>query len=357
MKKYAIRFLALLLCLTAAILPSVAEETAEKTGNTALVSFVGDISIGDSKGSGGYHNCLEKNGLAWPFSLVVDELEKDDLTVGNLEVLFTERKQHRNKMYPLKGKPEFVECLKLGSVEVVNTVNNHCLDYYIDGYKDTLKTLDDAGVGHFGCMRIGQDPEFDDLYVTDLNGIRFGFFGFSYPQTNDQKKIAERITRLREQGCDVVVVSLHWGKETHKDATSGQASYAKKILDAGADMIFGHHAHVIQQVQFYNGKLILFNTGNFTFGTMSSVDPATGIFQTEWEKTEEGTQLKMLRVIPCRTQLGPEYRPYILTEEADRTEVFKKLIRKNAPKGLVNLPESFAETGTVYLDHGEFVTE
>ncbi len=204
---------------------------------------------------------------------------------------------------------------------------------------------------------MGTKNEYDDLLVQDINGIRFGIMGFSYPQNTDIKKIEERCKRLKEeQGCDIVIVSLHWGREGYNTPKSGQVSYAKKVIDAGADMVYGHHPHVIQPINFYKGRPILYSTGNFTFGTMSRMDPATGIFQLTWEKEADGTvDLKKLQVIACETTRSPDFRPTPLTDEEAKKAVYAKLRFKNEYKDCVNLPESFLETGIAEMDHGEFV--
>ena len=338
--------------------PSPAPSPAART-DSATVSFVGDCSIGDSiqykKAVSSYHTCIDQNGYDWPFSLVKDVLAADDLTVANLEVVFTARTQHTDKMYNLVADADHVAVLNAGSIELVNTVNNHSMDFGRAGYQDSLATLEAAGVDSFGSIYAGREDGFDLLGVRDVNGIRFGFIGFSYPQEADQKRIADRIATLREQGCDVVVVSLHWGRETHPTPTTGQMNYAKRILDAGADMIWGHHPHVLQPIQFYNGKPILYSTGNFTFGTMSNVDPATGIFQLTYQKEEGRVQLAELSVVPCQTQRSPDFRPFILTEEAQRRAVFGKLVLKKEYKGFENPPASFLETGVIRLENGQLV--
>ena len=338
--------------------PSPAPSPAART-DSATISFVGDCSIGDSiqykKAVSSYHTCIDQNGYDWPFSLVKDVLAADDLTVANLEVVFTARTQHTDKMYNLVADADHVAVLNAGSIELVNTVNNHSMDFGRAGYQDSLATLEAAGIDSFGSIYAGREDGYDQLGVRDVNGIRFGFIGFSYPQEADQKRIADRIATLREQGCDVVVVSLHWGRETHPTPTTGQMNYAKRILDAGADMIWGHHPHVLQPIQFYNGKPILYSTGNFTFGTMSNVDPATGIFQLTYQKEEGRVQLAELSVVPCQTQRSPDFRPFILTEEAQRRAVFGKLVLKKEYKGFENPPASFLETGVIRLENGQLV--
>ncbi len=325
-----------------------------------LLSFVGDCSIGDSAQfvtyADSYHSTVDEKGYDWIFSLVKEYLSADDLTIANLEAVLTTKVAHTDKMYNLKAAPDHVNILTAGSIEVVNTVNNHCMDFYRGGYVDMVAHLDNAGVGHFGSVYTTQPDGYDELAVREIGGIRIGFMGFSYPQESEKKKIANRVRILKEeQGCDLVVVSLHWGRETQGKPEPGQVAFAKAAIDAGADVIYGHHPHVIQPIHFYKGKPILYSTGNFTFGTMSQVDPATGIFQLAYEKVGGEVFLKRLQVIPCQTQNDPDYRPRVLTDPAERRAVFKKLRMTTNYAKCENLPESFLETGTVYFENGKML--
>ncbi len=330
---------------------------AEK--NTVTVSFIGDCSIGDSEqyttAKSSYHVCLRNNGFAWPFSLVKDYLAADDLTVANLEVVFTTRTRHTDKKFNLKGDPSFVQVLNEGSIEMVNTVNNHCMDFMDGGYTDSLAVLEGAGIKHFGTINPGLANPHDDVTVVDVDGVKFGFVGWSYPQEYDLKNISNRILQLKNLGAEVIVVSLHWGRETYMTPEAWQNTFARNVIDAGADIVWGHHPHVIQPIGIYRGKPIMFSTGNFTFGTMSDVNPATGIFQVTFEKTASGPEMKELKVIPCTTQKSPDFRPKELTEQKDRLAVFKYLTFKKPPYMIENPPASFLETGIIQFENGQMV--
>ena len=350
----------------ATVVPTAAPTATPAPAATAsdedeiLLSFVGDCSIGDSEQYAtyetSYHSAIDRNGYDWPFSLVKDYFLADDLTVINLEVVFTDRYAHSDKLYNMVGAPDHVNVLVAGGVEMANTVNNHCMDFHREGYQDTLDTLAAAGVSWFGSVYPGQEHGFDDYPVKEIDGVRIGFIGFSYPQESDKRKISNRIKILKEeQGCDLVVVSLHWGREVTTAPTAGQVAFAKEVIDAGADVIWGHHPHVLQPIMFYKGKPIMFSTGNFTFGTMSQVDPATGIFQLAYEKVNGQVQLKRLQVIPCQTQPSPDFRPFVLTDEDARRDVFKKLVLKKEYARCTNPPASFLETGIIYFENGEML--
>lgn len=355
MKRF-ILFVTVILLILSQSVGTVAENGSDPE-NRIVLSLIGDCSIGDSGQyvtyQNSYHTTIKEHGYDWPFSLVKDILSADDLTVANLEVCLTNRTAHADKTYYLKADPQHVQILKEGSIEVVNTVNNHCEDYRGQGYQDTLDTLDAAGIRRFGSLRPNSANGYDDLLAVDVKGIRIGMLGFSYPQESDLKRIGNRITKLKEEeGCDLVIVSLHWGRETHALPNAGQMTYARNIIDMGADVIYGHHAHVTQPIQFYKGKPILYNTGNFTFGTMSQVDPSTGIFQLVYTRSENGVQLERLQVIPCRTQPAPDYRPYVCTEPDEIAQCFKRLVLPKEYKNFQNPPASFLETGIIELTDG-----
>ncbi len=330
------------------------------SGNTALLSFIGDCSIGDGfssiKSPTSYHSVVDREGYAWPFSLVKEYLASDDLTVANLEVVLTERNQRKEIKYPLRAAPDHVNILLEGSMEVVNTVNNHSMDYLRQGYLDTLAVLDEAGIARFGSVSYGMANGFDDLLVRDVNGIRFGFVGMTYPQSGDTKNLIKRVRKLKEEdGCDIVIVSLHWGRETYLTQSAGQVTMAKQLIDGGADVIYGHHPHVLQPMMFYQGKPIMFSTGNFTFGTMSKVDPHTGIFRFTYRKTEDGVLLSGIEVIPCQTSGSNDYRPFVLTDETEIRKTFRILSAKNAPAKCENPPEYFLETGRIMFDENGMI--
>ena len=330
---------------------------AAALGESLTLSFIGDCSIGEAiqyRGNEqGYTWMLDQQGYDWPFSLVREYLDNDDFTFANLEVVFTQRKNHQDKMLPLIAEPKYAQVLLNSGIDAVNTVNNHCFDYYVEGYLDTVETLNALDVKHFGSVYVGGKYAQDVLLIAEVKGIKIGALGFTYPQESDLNLIKTRIEKLRAEGCEIIIASMHWGQETHATQNSWQMKLGRKIVDAGADIVWGHHPHVLQPVQFYKGGIILYSTGNFTFGSMSSsVDRDTGIFQITFDVTEDKPEMTSLKVIPMTTTGKGDYRPHEFTEEADRQRVFKKLIYTKTTADMTNLPASFAETGEVIIENG-----
>ena len=323
--------------------------------NTMTLSFIGDCSLGDAvqyrNTKSGFTSAILENGTDWPFSTVADYFTADDCTFANLEVVLTEHAgQKANKEYPLIGRPEFAQCLVAGGIDVVNTVNNHCRDFGVAGYNDTLANLESAGVEYFGSTDWGNHPEWDIVATREVNGCLIGMIGLSYPQNSDLKHIGKHIQSLREQGCQLVIVSLHWGREGHLTPNAGQFSYAQKVIDSGADVVWGHHPHVLQPVYFYNGKPIFFSTGNFVFGTISSLDPYTGIFQLTYDLDADGNPtLRCFSTVALRFRKGGgEFRPLVLEDEQE-IRTFRSRVRGKAMKTVTALPEGFLDTGEAWL--------
>jgi poly-gamma-glutamate synthesis protein (capsule biosynthesis protein) len=343
------------LCLGALWTRAAADEAAD----TLVISLLGDCSIGDAYQSryiaSSFTQVTAQNGFDWPFSTISAYLKSDDLTLANLEVSLTDRKPQTRKKFSLIAPASHVEVLLQGGVDAVNTVNNHCLDYGREGYRDTLQALDDAGIGSFGTLYPDTDREIGRVLVRTVKGVRIGMIGFSYPKWADVEHARKRIEALREQGCQLVIVSMHWGRELHAQPELGQRTIGKGLIDAGADVVYGHHPHVIEPIQVYKGKPIFYSTGNFIFGTMGRADPDTGIFQLIY-RLDGGVALDTLRVIPLRTRGMGDFRPYELIGAAERTALFTKLQKiRQKLEGVQNLPDSFLETGVARFENGALV--
>ncbi len=323
------------------------------------LSFLGDCSIGDSLNArnniSSMTQSILQNGDEWLFSTVSDTLSRDDFTLANLEVVLTDR---TSPLYPLKvfnmiGYPAFSRVLRLGGIDGLNTVNNHCIDFRYGGYEDTLANLESEGLMHFGSLNPARKTNrYIDLGRIEIKGIRIGLIGFTYPTNDNLKLIEEDIRTLRSEGCQIVIVSLHWGREEHQTPNASQFPYAQKILDAGADVIWGHHPHVLQPVYFHDGKPVFFSTGNFVFGTIKNLDPASGIFQLTWNLGEDGSvTLDHFTMIPTQIRHGrQEYRPLVLKEKNDRKKCLQHVIGKTDRNGFIRLPDGFADTGVVYIN-------
>lgn len=321
---------------------------------TLTLSFVGDVSIGDAaqyvKHASSFHGTVAANGLDWPFSEVAHVLLKDDVTVANLEGSITTRKSHKDIRYPLVIDPANIQVLVQGGIDVVNTANNHAYDFFADGYQDTLSALDAAGIGHFGTLSPPSSTKVDRQTVVTRKGIQIGFLGYTYPQNKDLALIEKAVAALRAEGCSLIVLSLHWGRETHMQPNSAQIKFAEKAIQLGVDVVYGHHPHVLQPIAMYGNAPVMFSTGNFVFGTMSKVDPSTGVFQLVYEIADGAPVLSEVRVIPYRTSGSGDYRAMRVTDTAEQQKIFRFLRMEKVPAGYTALPEAFLTTGVAQLN-------
>lgn len=306
---------------------------------TLTISLVGDCTIGSIRyleSASSFTSKMKKLGFEYPFSLFSERFLSDDLTVANCEGVFTNRRTPAKKdKLSLSATPDFAEIFRLGGVDAVNTENNHTYDFGRAGRNDTLEALDAQEIGHFGG---------GELFMTEMKGVKIGMTGYTFPHRNDISRQKADIEQLKAAGCDLIIVSMHWGREEKTTVTKEQRRLGPELIDAGADIVFGHGPHVLQPIEMYNGKPIFYSLANFTFGANAGPkDPDTAAISLEYDWAQGVLTLKHLEAIPARMHDKKDYRPYEYTEEKDRERVFQKLIFKNAEESA--LPSGFELTG------------
>lgn len=299
------------------------------------ISVVGDCTLGTDENFN-YARSLnayyEKNGPAYFLKNVKSIFEADDLTIANLEGTFTDLKTRADKTYAFKGPAEFVKILTSSSVEAVTLANNHSRDYGAQSLTDTRNTLDAAGVVHFG---------YDVTKVVEVKGVKVGLVGIYelIDHTGRAQQVKDNIAKVKSEGADIVIVIFHWGIERDAAPNSHQTMLGRLAIDEGADLVCGHHPHVLQGIETYKGKNIVYSLGNFCFGGNSNPsDKDTMIFQQTFTVTKEGVKDdNVTNVIPC--SLSSErnrnnYQPTPATgSEAER--IMKKIKDRSE---LIKLP-------------------
>ena len=203
---------------------------------------------------------LEKYGMSYPFAHLQELFSNDDMTFVNLECVLKDTAQGKapDRLYNFRGMTAYTQVLLDASIEQVNLANNHFIDYKMAGRESTRAALDEAGIAHSG---------FGDLYIWEINGHKIGFGGcreFVYNQ--DKETIARDIAALKEEGCEVIIYSCHWGTEYEPLHNRAQESMAKAAIAAGADIIIGTHPHVVQGINQIDGAVVLYSLGNLMFG-------------------------------------------------------------------------------------------
>ena len=303
---------------------SQAEEMTEATSKqpvTITVSAVGDCTLGTDDSfdyDDSFTNAFyEKDDPGWFLANVQEFFAADDLTIVNFEGTLSERGEREEKTYAFRGNPSFVKVLTEGSVEAANLANNHSFDYGWDSYEDTKETLGNAGITNFG---------YDRSAVIEINGIKVGLTGTLalYDEEEARDGMVEQIEWVKSQGAQLVISSIHWGDEGEYYQTDFQEYLGHEAIDAGADLVIGHHPHRLQPMEVYKGKHILYSLGNFCFGgNRYPSDMDSAIYQQTFT-FEDGILLgdDDFRVIPCSISSSAEYNNYQPTpvegEDAER---------------------------------------
>lgn len=276
------------------------------------------------------------NDYSYLFKNAYNLFSKDDITTVNLESTFTNSNVKANKTYVFKAPPEFAEALKDGSIEGVNLANNHTMDYYEKGFKDTLESLKKYNISYFGL---------DNKWIKDVKGVKIGFLGYEGFEYNNEikNKIKTDISELKNSGCAAVVINFHWGVERSYYPNSVQKALAHYAIDQGADLIVGHHPHVIQGIEQYKGKIISYSLGNFCFGGNSNpTDKETFVLQTKFY-FKNGVLLKYnVRAVPFRISSVNSSNDYCPTplNGSDKENVINKI--NSLSKGFgFNIKDSF----------------
>ena len=217
----------------------------------------------------------------------------------------TEETSRADKTFAFKAPAEYAQILTSGSVEAVNTANNHSHDYGEQSYTDTLTALDNAGITHFG---------YDDTAVMDIKGIKVGLVGIYELKDHlgREQQLKDNIAKVKADGAELIVVIFHWGNETETVPDTNQMTLGRLAIDEGADLVCGHHPHVLQGIETYKGKNIVYSLGNFCFGGNSSPsDMDTMIFQQTFTVTSEGVQAdNVTNIIPCSISSADGYNNY-----------------------------------------------
>lgn len=273
------------------------------------ISAVGDCTIGTDeqfdKSSNFDAFYIVKKDPAYFFQNVNEILSADDLTIINMEGTLTESTDRQDKTFAFKGDPKYTEVLTAGSVEAANLANNHSKDYGEQSYTDTIQNLENAGIATFG---------YDRTAVLDVKGVKVGLVGIYVlaDGMDRQQQVIENIQAVKEQGAQVVIVSFHWGAEKSNYPDDIQKSLAHIAVDSGADLVLGHHPHVLQGIEKYNGKNIVYSLGNFCFGgNRNPSDKDTMIFQQTFT-FENGTLVQddVTNIIPCSLSSVSQYNDY-----------------------------------------------
>ncbi|WP_409304598.1 CapA family protein [Peribacillus sp. SCS-155] len=297
----------------------------EPVTETIKISAAGDFTLGTDESfayTGSFPDEADNQGLSYFAEKLDNIFKKDDFSSVNLETTLTNATQKAEKTFRFKGDPSYVKILQLAGIESVNLANNHIKDYLEKGYEDTKAVLKNNNVGYFG---------YENEYVTTVKGVKIGALGYEGWQDTPElrNKVSTAITNLRNQGVQIVLVHFHWGIESNYVPNESQKTLARFTIDSGADLILGHHPHVVQGIEEYKGRYIVYSLGNFMFGgNRNPRDKDTFVFQqTFYIENGKLSDKKDMKIIPfsiSSVSSRNNYQPTLLKgAEADR--VLKKV--------------------------------
>lgn len=302
------------------------EEEPEPVVNTVTITATGDCSLGALQMhgySGSFHSYYDSKGETYFFQNFKEIFEADDLTLINLECVLTTSENRVEKTFNIKGKPEYTGIMTSSSIEAVSLGNNHSADYGPQSLTDTKNALDAAGILYAINDTISYYTTDEGLVVAMVSASITG--GGS---TRDQY-LLDGVVAARNQGADLVVACCHWGIEREHYPNDYQRNLGHKLIDAGADLVVGNHPHVLQGVEEYNGKIIIYSLGNFSFGAnRNPADKNTAVYQQTFTFIDGVLQTDITaKIIPSRLSGHDTYNDYqpIIAEGEKKSTILNKM--------------------------------
>lgn len=261
------------------------------------ISAAGDCTLGtdtNSLGSGSFEN--EVNAVSSNYSHflknVASIFEQDDLTIVNFEGTLSLNGTRADKEFAFRGHPDYVKVITSSSVEAVNLANNHTRDYGEIALSDTKDIMTENGVVWF---------EGKNYAITEIDGIKIGLLGTNNQNPEHTANFLKTLEKVKKENPDLIIASFHWGVERSLIPEEYQINLAHSAIDNGVDLVLGHHPHVLQGIEKYKGKYIVYSLGNFCFGgNKNPADKDTMIFRQTF--LFEGNTLipkENVSVIPC----------------------------------------------------------
>lgn len=323
------------------------------------LSVVGDCTLGTDEYFD-YDTSLnayyENYGADYFMANVKSIFSKDDLTIANFEGTLTESTEREDKQFAFKAPASYANILTAGSVEAVNTANNHSHDYGEESFNDTLKALDTANILHFG---------YDETAVTEVKGVKVGLVGIY--ELNDhlgrEEQLKQNIAKVKQDGAQLIVVIFHWGNEKEEVPDENQKTLGHLAIDEGADLVCGHHPHVLQGIEEYKGKNIVYSLGNFCFGGNAyPSDMDTIIFQQTFTIDQNGVKDdNVTNIIPCSISSDSDYNNYQPTpaEGEEATRIMQKIQKRSSwiKDGKVSDSETATESDEEYGENSDVFTD
>lgn len=298
---------------TAPSAPTVPPVTEPQPEKTYVLSFAGDCTFGDNyaddENSFGTFCKVVKENYKYPLSNVKDIFQSDDYSLVNLECALTasdpteeEMEELKDHRFRFRGPAEYAKILVEGGVEFGSCANNHSRDYGKQGLYDTWDALEAENIDYASFGK--------NCVVTTESGLTLGIFTVFFSTT--KAYMESQVKALTAKGAEIVIMSIHWGDEGVYIPNEQQTTLGHDAIDAGVDIVFGHHSHTLMPVENYNGGIVYYSLGNFSFGgNRNPADKDTAILQQQICRWPDGSvTLGTLSVIPCRVSTVDNWNDY-----------------------------------------------
>lgn len=307
--------------------PLLTEEKTTEPKETTLI-FGGDVMLSRTVGQK-----MEKyRDYTWPFKKIYSLLSGTDITVVNLESPLTYSGKYfvPSGSFSFNADPRSLQGLILAGIDLAALANNHFGNQGVSGMRDTFKILQEKGIAFVGAENNSTEAHLPALI--EKNGVTFSFFNYGYPEdlyvANSSTpgianmNIAEmkKDVKLAKQKSDVVIVMMHAGIEYVNKPNSQQKEFARGAIDAGADLVIGHHPHWVQITEIYQGKPIIYSLGNLVFDQMWSTETQQGALA---KVIFQDNLISSIEIIPIRIK---DYgQPEIISDEKEKKAILSRM--------------------------------
>lgn len=311
--------------------------------NEIRIMITGDVNLGDHPVCIGHgvKSKQVKYGPIFPFLKIHKLLKGADLRIGNCEVVLSEEGLDRNLLSSaeFRSYPDAVRGLKYAQFDIMALPTNHSLNHGEKAFRESIRVMEENGIKCVGMK--GEDGGCIPA-VVDVKGISVGILAYSFrPEKyfkgepcyaqGDKDTICRDIKLLREK-CSFVIVSLHWGDEFIQRPSLWQIETAREFVDAGAGIIFGHHPHVLQGIERYNGGCTAYSLGNFICDMWQDERRETVII----DAVINAEGLRDINIIPVK--INDSFQP----EELKGRESLELTIKMEKLTGIIS-DETFSE--------------
>jgi poly-gamma-glutamate synthesis protein (capsule biosynthesis protein) len=281
------------------------------------------VAAGDLMLGSWTQDVILQNGYSYPFKNLEEILISADIVFANLEAPFGEGGEAYPKQYSFQVHPQLIDVISAGHINLVSIANNHIMDFGVESLKRTTKLLENNNIFFAGAGMELNEARKAALFSMNGQKIAFVAYSLTFPEefwATDTSAgtcfpyhsyVYDDIKKLDSQN-DNVIVSCHWGQESSETPKNYQIELAHKLIDAGADLILGHHPHVVQGIEYYKGKLIAYSLGNFIFGSYSKKAKESILLKLSISKT----QIIRTEIIPINVfNEEVEFQPIILEDQ------------------------------------------